>query len=558
MKAKLKVAILLNRLSIPSWQYSIVSDIKNSDFADIVLVIMNNPDHSESGRHESSFGHSLIRLLDKTDKLIFKGKHEYDVKKNVSELVKDVPQLDVNGTNTLHSASFDNTLNEIRNHYPDIIIKFGFHILNENILRLPKYGIWTYTIDEYECTNQIAAGFWEVLNKYPVTNTSLVILNKDLAENNVLFSSWESTRPFSVNITRNKIFWRSSLFMPRIMNGLYRNGENYLSALKNRFKSVKPDKEPQLITLSFFTATRNILKYLSVAAKTVWQKIFYTDDFNWNLLYNISCDSNKHDLTNLGRFKKILSPKGFFWADPFIISENEYYYIFVEEFVYREYKAHLSVLKLDAEGNLLTSERIIERPYHMSYPCVFKVGPTYYMIPETSQNKTIELYKCTDFPNKWEFDRNIMENLSAVDSTTFYFDDKWWLFTSIDKTDDKVGASTELFLFFTENLLSGTWKSHPLNPVVSDERTARPAGKLFISEGKIFRPSQDCSVRYGRGFNLNEVTKLTETEYEETLFSRAEPSWDKNLKGSHTYNFDKDFTVLDIYSFRKRIRINLS
>lgn len=556
MKVKLKIGILLNDFSIPSWQYSIINDIMISDFADIVLVIKNNLEHSKSGQRESNFSRSLFRLLEKTDKIIFKGKHEYDLKKDVSELFKEVPQLDFNSTNTIHSGSVDNIVDEIRNFSPDIIVKFGFHILNKDILKLPKYGIWTYTIDDNEIIDQINAGFWEVLRKRPVTNSSLVILNAESAENTVLFSSWESTRPFSVNLTRNKMFWRSSLFMARIMNGLYRNGDNYLSTLENRFKSGKAEKERQLITPSFFTATTNVLNYFSIAAKTVFQKSFYTDDFNWDLLYNISNDNNKLDLTNLGSFKKFSSPKGIFWADPFVIAEYGNYYIFVEEFVYKKKKAHLSVLKLDAEGNLLSSERIIERPYHMSYPFVFKVGPTYYMIPETSQNKTIELYKCTNFPNKWEYDRNLMENLSAVDSTTFYYNDKWWLFTSIDQTDDKVGASTELFLFFTDNILSGDWKSHPLNPIVSDERTARPAGKLFISEGKIYRPSQDCSVRYGRGFNLNEVTRLTETEYEETLISRAEPTWDKNLKGSHTYNFDKDLTVLDIYSFRRRIRFN--
>src|SRR5664279_2273193 len=106
--------------------------------------------------------------------------------------------------------------------------------------------------------------------------------------------------------------------MARIMNGLYRNGDNYLSTLENRFKSVKPEKERQLITPSFFTATLNVLNYFSTAAKTVFQKSFYTDDFNWDLLYNISNDNNKRDLTNLGSFKRISSPKGFFWADPFV------------------------------------------------------------------------------------------------------------------------------------------------------------------------------------------------------------------------------------------------
>ena len=206
-----------------------------------------------------------------------------------------------------------------------------------------------------------------------------------------------------------------------------------------------------------------------------------------------------------------------FWADPFVIADDDGYYIFVEEFIYRKNRAHISVLKLDKDGNFLNSRKIIERPYHMSYPFIFKIDDTYFMIPETCKNRTIELYKCIEFPYKWEFDRNIMENISAVDTTLFHYNNKWWLFTAVDQTANISGCSAELFLFFTDDILSGKWESHPLNPIVSDIRTARPAGNIFIQDGKICRPSQNCSGRYGIGFNINHITKLTEHEYEETL-----------------------------------------
>jgi hypothetical protein len=189
----------------------------------------------------------------------------------------------------------------------------------------------------------------------------------------------------------------------------------------------------------------------------------------------------------------------------------------------------------------------------MSYPFIFKIGTTYFMIPETCQNKTIELYKCDDFPYKWKFERNIMEGLLAVDTTLFYFSNKWWLFTSIDQTANISGTSTELFLFFSDDFHSGSWKSHPQNPIVSDVRKARSAGKLFIHGGKIFRPSQDCSGRYGKGFKLNEIVTLTEDEYYEEVLHEVEPVWDKRLKGTHTYNFEQGLTVVDVYSYRKRL-----
>ncbi len=41
------------------------------------------------------------------------------------------------------------------------------------------------------------------------------------------------------------------------------------------------------------------------------------------------------------------------------------------------------------------------------------------MVPETFSNKTVELWKCTEFPLKWEKHSNLLENIETVDSTPF-------------------------------------------------------------------------------------------------------------------------------------------
>jgi hypothetical protein len=338
------------------------------------------------------------------------------------------------------------------------------------------------------------------------------------------------------------------------MNGINKYGEDYLTALKKRFASLSSASDQSLSPLSFTDSVRSLFGYSGVVVKSVIKKLLFTDAFKWQLLYDIN-DGGELFSPRYESFRKLSSPRGIFWADPFVIAEDEKYFIFVEEFIYKKNRAHISVLTLDKSGNFLSSRRIIERSYHMSYPFIFKTDNTYFMIPETCKNRTIELYKCIEFPDKWEFDRNIMENISAVDTTLFHFNNKWWLFTAVDQTDNISGCSAELFLFFTDDVLKGKWESHPLNPIVSDIRTARPAGNIFIQDGKICRPSQNCAGRYGIGFNINHITKLTENEYEETLLSKINPDWDKKLRGTHTLNFDRDFTVIDVYSFRRRISI---
>ena len=65
-------------------------------------------------------------------------------------------------------------------------------------------------------------------------------------------------------------------------------------------------------------------------------------------------------------------------------------------------------------------------------------------------------------------------------------------------------------LFYSDDPLSKNWNPHTLNPIVSDIRNARPAGKIFVMNNKIIRPGQNCFQIYGNSFSFNEITKLNE------------------------------------------------
>lgn len=553
MKEKLRVGILLNGNFIPAWEYRILEKIIHSEFAEIILLIKNNSKDSQALGTRKTLGYIILKFHERIDKLIFKNKSDYYESKSSSDLLQSVPEIVIDHVEEESYNIFKAAdLVKIKSHNLDIILNFGIALLKGEILKLPRYGIWSYRLGDSRIINTVASGYWEVVNKNPVTNSVLEILEEDPEKGTNIFCSRESTYVYSVNVNRNKLFWRASLFVPRIMNGIYLYGDSYLNMLINKFK--KDEQANAIYTFSapaFFPALRNLVIYFVVTIRQICKKVLYSDSFNWMLLFEIN-DVEDVLFNSFGRFKKLYSSKDKFWADPFVIARNGKFYIFVEEFIYRTDKGHISVLELDNTGNFLSSERIIDRPYHLSYPFIFEVNDNYYMIPETSQNKTIELYKCMEFPDRWEFTKNIMDNISAVDTTLLFHNNKWWLFTSIDDTNSISGGSTELFLYFTDDFFSGNWECHPCNPIISDIRTARPAGKVFIRDNKMYRPSQDCSVRYGKGFNLSEITVLTETEYDEILLKKVEPDWDKRLKGAHTYNFDKNFTIIDVYSYRRR------
>jgi hypothetical protein len=219
--------------------------------------------------------------------------------------------------------------------------------------------------------------------------------------------------------------------------------------------------------------------------------------------------------------------------------------------MYNMQKGHISLIIMDESGVYSEPEIVLERPYHLSYPFVFEYEKECYMIPETKSNNKIELYKCVEFPHKWEFQMNLMENVSTVDATVYFYKGKWWMFVNMV---ENYGSSTcdELFLFSSSELFNNNWQSHPLNPIVSDCKTSRPAGKIFSENGKLYRPSQNCSTRYGYGFNINEITALDEFNYSEVLVSSVTPDWDKNIIGSHTFNRVNHLHMIDaIYQRRK-------
>ena len=151
---------------------------------------------------------------------------------------------------------------------------------------------------------------------------------------------------------------------------------------------------------------------------------------------------------------------------------------------------------------------------------------------------------CVEFPTRWELCVTLMENVTAADATLFCDGQKWWLFANMR---ERKGASTwdELFLFYADSPLSANWTPHAGNPVVSDVRKSRPAGRIFEYGGQLYRPSQDSSRGYGYGLKINRIVTLNETEYREEEASSIEPQWANDIRGIHTLSQANRLTVVD-------------
>jgi hypothetical protein len=198
-----------------------------------------------------------------------------------------------------------------------------------------------------------------------------------------------------------------------------------------------------------------------------------------------------------------------FVADPFLIQDQGRFYLFFEIL---GVDRGVIGLATSADGRQWRYERIVlEEPFHLSYPDVFKWKEDYYLIPESIADNSVRLYKAADFPNGWQFVKKIIDRRALVDSTVLTHQGLLWLFSSSRD-------SQNLYLFYADRP-EGPWREHPGSPIVrGNGRDARPAGNILDTGERLIRFSQDSreyGEKYGKAVRGFEIITLTREEYRE-------------------------------------------
>jgi hypothetical protein len=222
-----------------------------------------------------------------------------------------------------------------------------------------------------------------------------------------------------------------------------------------------------------------------------------------------------------------------FYADPFLFAWQGRTFLFVEEFPYATQKGVISAAEVK-DGRLVDAlVPVLERPYHLSYPLVLADGDAIYMLPETGANNTLELYRAVDFPWTWRLDRVLIEGLPVADATPVFHQGRWWMFAAA--AEHGATDHDELFAFYSDRL-AGPWRAHRDNPVKSDCRGARPAGRIIQQGRRLLRPAQDCEQGYGTGVVWQEILELTPSCYREREIAYWHGPRDLGVEGVHTFD----------------------
>jgi len=220
-----------------------------------------------------------------------------------------------------------------------------------------------------------------------------------------------------------------------------------------------------------------------------------------------------------------------FVADPFLLPQDGRWFLFCEVFRFDTRQGDIG-LATSPDGRRFTYERIVlDEPFHLSYPYVFEAGGAVYMVPESGTDQTVRLYRAAPFPTKWVHVRTLLRGAPYVDTSLAVHGDRVWLFTSL--------PSNDTLLLFSAPTLEGPFEEHPMSPIVrGDRRHARPGGRAFTWEGRLYRLAQDDTPSYGSAVRAFEITELTSTTYRERavretpILSGSGRGW--NARGMHT------------------------
>jgi len=540
---RLRVGLLIDSFTLPAWAYEMLVTVHRSTYAEIALVVLNDspppPRRSWLSKLWKNRHVILYALYSKLEDRLFTAEPDAFAPRNATDLLRDVPVVRVKPTQARHSDWFsDEDTERIRTHHVDVLVRLGFRILRGKLLQAARYGVWSYHHGDNALNRGGPAGFWEVLEGHPVTGSILQILTEDLDNGRVLFRSFSATDLLSVKRNRNNCYWKSASFLPRKLKELHDVGSAEFLRRLNGDDGLKLYSHRLYVVPKNWECARLLTNHFMRSGKRKLSDALFTEQ--WILLF----DLRPGLAASLWRFQRMIPPRDRFWADPHIVYRDGRYFIFIEEFVYTRGRGHISVIEMDEAGNFGPPKPVLERPYHLSYPHVFEWNGDYYMLPESSANRTVELYKAVEFPVRWERCTVLMEDVTAVDATLYCDGRKWWLFANMREW---LGASTwdELFLFHADTPLSTHWTAHPANPVVSDVRRSRPAGGIFEHGGRRYRPSQDSAGGYGSGLRLNRIVALSETEYREEEAASIEARWADDIRGVHTLSHANRLTVVD-------------
>lgn len=423
----------------------------------------------------------------------------------------------------------EDDVNKLREYNLDFVLRFAFGIIRGDILDVPKYGIWSFHHDDERKYRGGPACFWEIYNGDPVTGAILQRLTDRLDGGIVLKRGFFSTNNISYKMNLNNVYYGTTEWPAQVAIDILNGNGDYVD--RSPTKSDAPIyRSPSPYQISLYN-----LKRAYSLGTTALRGI---SDWSIGVLQMPIHESIDEPLdAEINWFPR--SKKDGYLADPFPITIEDTTYIFVENFSYSDRKGKISYIEYPSGFESGDFRIAHEEPFHMSYPYLFEHDGDIYATPEVYESNEVKLYRVIS-PSDWEVKTTLVHDTDAVDPTVIEYDGRWWMFYTEQRYDN-----TKLFVQYSDEL-TGDWVPHKNNPVKTDVRSSRPGGTPFVENNKLYRPAQDCAGGYGKQIVINQVDKLTPTQYAEKKISEHKPTKASPYPaGMHTLSSQGNITLVD-------------
>lgn len=525
-----RAGVLLDAPSLQRWQWRLLDKLQATTDIVPVVAIVGPADPTAAHRPP---GERLYRRYAEYERKRFSLPVDPLAERPLAQCAPGLAVLQSRATATTGVDA--EALSRLRDLDLDVLIRLAWHAPVDALVDSAARGIWEFAFGDPTPKRRLPDAFAETRAGRPVTRVTL----RRRAVNGTaeIASAATATDPVSPNRTLARLRWLAAELLVR--EARRPTPAERPRAAEPAVAAVGAVDGPSVVQTARFVAGRLRAAY---AQRRDTQRLKEHWELHVHLAPQLSLE--------LSRFRVIPSPPDRYWADPHVLARDGRFYVFVEEFLHARGRARIAVLTVEPDGRVGEAVPVLERDWHLSYPFVFEHAGRTFMVPESGSTRSIELYECTAFPNRWEHVHTLMDDVYAVDTTLLHRDGRWWLFSGICDHEG-FNSHDELHLFSATDLFSSRWERHPESAVVLDARCSRPAGGLLEHEGRLLRPAQDCSQGYGYAVQLMDVTTLDERRYAERPFARLEPGFSPGVRGVHSLAHVPGLTVVDAKRYQR-------
>lgn len=253
------------------------------------------------------------------------------------------------------------------------------------------------------------------------------------------------------------------------------------------------------------------------------------------------------------KYRYIKPNRRFWYADPMPVQIDGRHYIFMES--YDKYDMRGKIAVSEILGDMATPPTVvIDEPFHMSFPNVFKWRDEYYMIPETSEVNQIRIYKMGKRIYDWTLAGCISTDDKCLVDTAVISRGNDSLKLISGEIDSKDDHKCKTLLMSINSIVMG------IEPNVLWEEEdytydGRNGGNIITRNGKLYRVIQHSDkTTYGKYVSVGQIVDcnnmlldLDNTEIINLSSENIELNGFRFVPyGIHTYGEDDSYIVIDI------------